>query len=153
MFLFLFLIWVIFNGKITLEIAVFGLAIASVIFVFMCKFMDYSAKKELKLYKSFFWFIKYLCILLVEIIKANLAVIKLVFTAKYDLEPVIVSFKAPVRSRVAKFILANSITLTPGTITISLEDDEYKVHCLDTSLAVGLDSSVFVKELQKIEEA
>ena len=151
MFLFLFLIWVIFNGKITLEIILFGLAIAAAIFAFMCKFMDYSIKKEIKVYKSFIWFVKYIVILFVEIVKANIAVIKLVFTERYDLEPVLVKFKSPVKSKAAQFILANSITLTPGTITVSLEDDEYTVHCLDTSLAVGLDSSIFVQEIKKIE--
>lgn len=152
MAIFLFILWVIFNGKITLEISAFGIVITAVVFTFMCKFMDYSINKELRLYKNFFWFIKYIFILIIEIIKANAAVIKLVFTSKYVLEPVIVSFKTPVKGKVARFLLANSITLTPGTITVSLEDDTFVVHCLDSSLAPGLDSSVFVRELQKMEE-
>lgn len=152
MAIFLFILWVIFNGKITLEISVFGIVITAVVFTFMCKFMDYSINKELRLYKNFFWFIKYIFILIIEIIKANAAVIKLVFTSKYVLEPVIVSFNTPVKGKVARFLLANSITLTPGTITVSLEDDTFVVHCLDSSLAPGLDSSVFVRELQKMEE-
>jgi multicomponent Na+:H+ antiporter subunit E len=49
-------------------------------------------------------------------------------------------------------ILANSITLTPGTITVSLTDDHLLVHCLDKSLAEGMDDSVFVRLLQKMEE-
>lgn len=151
MAVFLFLLWIIFNGKITLEITIFGLAITILIFLFMCKFMDYSISKEVKIYRNFFWFLKYICILFSEIIKANVAVIKLLFTEKYVLEPVIVSFESPVKGRVAKFLLANSITLTPGTITVSLEDDKYVVHCLDSSLAVGLDNSVFVTELKKME--
>ena len=49
------------------------------------------------------------------------------------------------------FRSANSITLTPGTITVSLSDDEYVVHCLDKELAQGIDSSVFVELLKRIE--
>ena len=49
------------------------------------------------------------------------------------------------------FRSANSITLTPGTITVSLTDNEYTVHCLDKELAEGISSSVFVKLLTKLE--
>ena len=48
-------------------------------------------------------------------------------------------------------MLANSITLTPGTITVKLSDDEFSVHRLDKSLAVGLSESIFVKLLMRIE--
>lgn len=152
MFVLLFLIWLIFNGKITVEITIFGLVIAAVIVLFMCKFMDFSLKKELKLYKNFFWFIKYIAILVWEIIKANLCVISLETTQQFDLEPVLVTFTSPVKTKVGKFLLANSITLTPGTITVSQEGDTFVVHALDSSLAVGLDSSVFVKQILKLEE-
>ena len=49
-------------------------------------------------------------------------------------------------------MLANSITLTPGTITVSLEGDTYCVHCLDKSMAEGIESSIFVQKLHRIEE-
>mgnify|MGYP002513500138 CR=1 FL=1 len=48
--------------------------------------------------------------------------------------------------------LANAITLTPGTITVLLEDDVYTVHCLDESLAEGMNESVFVKMIEEIEK-
>ena len=48
-------------------------------------------------------------------------------------------------------ILANSITLTPGTITVSLEGNDFYVHCLDKEFAEGIDSSAFVELLQKME--
>ena len=56
------------------------------------------------------------------------------------------------RTNAARVLLANSITLTPGTITVSQEGDEYVVHCLDKSFAEGLDNSIFVTLLQKLEE-
>lgn len=48
-------------------------------------------------------------------------------------------------------LLANSITLTPGTITVALEDNEYTVHCLDRRFGEGLADSSFVRLLHKIE--
>lgn len=51
----------------------------------------------------------------------------------------------------AKVILANSITLTPGTITVSVEGDVFCVHCLDKELAEGIENSVFVQLLERME--
>ena len=152
MFLIFFLSWIIFNGQITTEILIFGVVIAAAIFWFVCKFMDYSLKKELKLYRSAGFFLWYFLVLLKEIVFANIDVIKRVYTVEETMEPVIVKFRVNLKSDTARVILANSITLTPGTITVALEENEFTVHCLDESLAEGLESSVFVKMLEKFEE-
>ena len=89
--------------------------------------------------------------LVVEILKANGAVFRMIYSAKYNIEPAVVHFKTTLHSTFARVLLANSITLTPGTITVSLKDDEYVVHCLDKELAMGIDSSIFVKLLERIE--
>ncbi len=60
-------------------------------------------------------------------------------------------FNIPFKTDTARFLLANSITLTPGTITVAVEGDKFIVHCLDKTLAEGIESSVFVKLLKKIE--
>ena len=75
----------------------------------------------------------------------------MILSPGFQNKPVIIHFKTDLKSRTARVLLANSITLTPGTITVSLEDDVYTVHCLDKSLAEGIDSSVFVKLLKKLE--
>lgn len=152
MFIALFLFWLVFNGRFTVEIAVFGLVLSAAILWFMCKFMDYSLEKDFRIVKKSLWMIKYVLILIVEIGKANVGVLKILLSVRYEKEPVLVSFHTDLKSRVARVILANSITLTPGTITVNLMDDYYEVHCLDKSLAAGLDSSIFVKQLKKFEE-
>lgn len=151
MYIIFFLIWVIFNGQFTLEIAAFGLVIAGLIYWFICKFMGYKPQYDLLFCKRIGLLILYLFTLITEILKANVIVFKMIYSAKYQLEPAIVSFKADLHSTFARVLLANSITLTPGTITVSLKDNEYTVHCLDKELAQGIDSSVFVQLLTKIE--
>ena len=152
MYLLFFLAWIIFNGKITLEIIIFGVVIAAVMLAFMCKFMDYSLKKELNVYKKSRYFGAYIVLLIREIVKANLAIIPKILTIEEEMEPIIVKFRTSLKSDFTRMLLANSITLTPGTITISLEGDEYTIHCLDTSLAEGLENSDFEKALKKLEE-
>lgn len=153
MFILFFLIWVLFNGQLTAEIAAFGVVIAGVMYWFLCKFFNYSPRYDLFLWRKAPLLIQYLFTLIVEIIKANLVVFKMIYSAEYEAEPAIVHFKTDLRSTFARVLLANSITLTPGTITVVLADDEYTVHCLDKELAEGISSSVFVKLLTKIEEA
>lgn len=152
MYLLFFAIWVILNGRITLEVVLFGVLIATLMFAFICKFMDYSVKKELWLFKNFFLLLWYVIVLIVEILKANFAVVKMIFSVKYQIEPALVSFKSPLKTEFANFLLANSITLTPGTITVSSENGEFVVHCLDKDLAVGMDDSIFVHLLKKLEK-
>ena len=151
MYVIFFLIWIIFNGQFTLEIAAFGLVIAGAVYWFICKFMDYNPRSDLILCKRFFLLLHYIFILLKEILKANAAVFKMVYSAKYQLEPAVVHFTTTLNSTFARILLANSITLTPGTITVSLNDNEYVVHCLDKELAQDIDSSIFVKLLERIE--
>lgn len=151
MFILFFLIWVIFNGQFTAEIAAFGVVIAGVMHWFLCKFFNYSPRYDLFLLRKAPLLLQYMLTLVVEIVKANLAVFRLIYTAEYELEPAVVHFKTDLRSTFARVLLANSITLTPGTITVALTDNEFTVHCLDKELAEGISSSVFVKLLEKIE--
>lgn len=151
MFFLFFLVWIIFNGAVTVEITIFGLVISSAMYLFICRFMNYSVKKDIAYLKRTIPILEYVGVLVWEIIKANFAVIKLVTSSKYDLEPVLIHFKTDLQTRQARVILANSITLTPGTITVSLEENEYVVHCLDKELAKGMNHSIFVELLEKIE--
>lgn len=152
MYILFLLAWIIFNGNITLEILFFGVIIAAAMLAFMCNFMDYSLQKEKNVYKKSIWFLAYVVLLIREIIKANLAIIPRILTIEEEMEPVIVKFRTSLKSDFTRMLLANSITLTPGTITISLEEDEYTIHCLDTTLAEGLENSDFEKALAKLDE-
>lgn len=152
MLLLYFILWVIFNGNFTLEIAVFGVAIAAALFIFSCKFMDYSIEKEKHLYKNIFLILRYIIVLVIEIVKANFAVTRLVLSEEEEVEPLLISFKSDLSAPTYRSALANAITLTPGTITVLLENNVYTVHCLDETFAEGINKSVFVNMLTKMEK-
>ena len=134
-----FLVWLILNGRITLEICVFGAVISAVLFYFICRFMDYSWEKE-----KYFWRI-------VPLSGAYFCVLRMILSPRLVPEPMLVYFKTDLKTNMAKVILANSITLTPGTITVSVEGDVFCVHCLDKELAEGIENSVFVQLLERME--
>ncbi|MBQ0001072.1 MAG: Na+/H+ antiporter subunit E [Clostridiales bacterium] len=151
MYLLYFLLWVIFNGAVTVEICLFGIVVAAAVFAFTCRFMDYSLEKEKKLYKTTGKFLKYVYVLVFEIVKANMTVIHMILSEKEELAPAVFDFEADMKTPAGKVMLANAITLTPGTITVELEDNHYTVHCLDESLAPQSDDSVFVQMISDME--
>ena len=152
MLLLFFLVWVVFNGRLTLEIALFGVAVSGAVFAFICRFMDHSLQKELVFYKKMPVFFQYLYHLIREILAANFAVTRMILTRKEQMEPVLVHVHTDLKSETARVMLANSITLTPGTITVAMTEDDLLVHCLDKSLSEGMEDSVFVRVLKKLEE-
>ena len=152
MYLVLVVLWIIFNGQFTVEILLFGLGISAVVYWFMCKFLDFSVAKDFLMLKELILFLWYAENLIVEILKANVQTFRILMSNRYEPEPVFVRFRTDLETRTARVLLANSITLTPGTITVSLEDNEYLVHCLDKELAEGIEDSSFVKILRKMEE-
>ena len=151
MYFIYFLLWVIFNGSFTLEIALFGIVIAAALFAFTCKFMDYSIAKEKQNIRKVFQMIAFIFLLVKEVALANIAVIRLILTQKEEVEPKLVTFRSSLKTPTARAFLANFITLTPGTITVTLEDNKYMVHCLDESMAEGIEDLEFQRRLSRLE--
>lgn len=86
-------------------------------------------------YFRFPQFLSYWVWLMGEIFKSNWIVIKACLRANLDIEPALVKVKTRCESDLAKTVFANSITLTPGTVSISVEGDKILVHALYESSA------------------
>ncbi len=82
---------------------------------------------------------------------ANLNVCRLILSEKEEIDPAIVEVKSVMKTSTGRAFYANAITLTPGTITVTMEDDTYVVHCLDDTLAEGLVDSGLEAVLHKLE--
>lgn len=152
LYLILFFLWIIFCGKVTAEILVLGVILCAAFYWFMCKFMGYDLQREVQAVKRIPSFLLYLCTLVLEIVKSSFAVIKLVLSPKLEIQPAIYTFKTDLKSELTQVMLANSITLTPGTYTIKLDDGTYLLHGLDESYLEGIEDSIFVQRLRKLED-
>ena len=152
MYLLYFFLWVIFNGQWTTEIALTGLVIAAAVYWFTCRFIGWSPKTEWRLIRKLPGALAYVWFVVVEIVKANVQVLKLIYSPRLEVEPELRTFRTKLKGDAGRVALANSITLTPGTITVHVKDDLFLVHCLDESLAEGLEDSEFEKKLLKLEE-
>src|SRR4030042_197130 len=84
--------------------------------------------------------IQYLPWLLYQIYLANLYVVKLALSPRMaeKIYPHVVKFKTRLKNDLSLVAFANSITLTPGTITVLLEDDTFYVHAIDIGVAESL---------------
>ena len=83
--------------------------------------------------------------------KSSYGVIKLIWSPTMVIEPEVTSFRTKLRTDAGKVVLANSITMTPGTITIDVQEDEFLIHCLDTSFDVGQEGFEMESRVMKLE--
>ncbi|HJH29231.1 MAG TPA: cation transporter [Methanosarcinaceae archaeon] len=83
-------------------------------------------------------FIVYIPWLLYQIVIANIDVAKRILSPDMPIDPRVVTFKSSLKSDLAKTTLANSITLTPGTVTIDIKDDVFYIHAISESSANDL---------------
>ncbi len=86
MFLIYFLLWIVFNGAVTLEICLFGLTIAGELLAFSCRFMDYSLARERRVYRNAFLFLRYCRLLVTEIVRANVNAMRMILTQREEIE-------------------------------------------------------------------
>ncbi|MDI6889042.1 MAG: Na+/H+ antiporter subunit E [Methanocellales archaeon] len=90
-----------------------------------------GAEHVLTVLETSFRFFLYLFWLITQIIRANIDVMMIVLSPKLPISPEIIKFDSKLPNDVALTTLANSITLTPGTLTVDIDEKKtYYVHCL-----------------------
>jgi multicomponent Na+:H+ antiporter subunit E len=138
-FIIMFGFWLLLSGKFDLFHLTLGV-ISSLLVAWMSSdllFLDRTRKGRL----SEVWrFILYIPWVFKEILLSTLHVTWLALhpEMKKKIAPRMVTFKTKLKSDAARVILANSITLTPGTITVRIEEDVFIVHALSDKVARGL---------------
>ena len=147
----LFMLWIVFNAKLNWEIAVTGVLVTAFVYHFMCKHMGYNYKTDLAIIKNLPLGIKYICVLLWQVLLSNIDVSGFVFRKHKEIKPQLVFFRTRLKTDAARVTLANSVTLTPGTITVSEDEGILGVHCLNSHMGEDMDNSDFVTILSKME--
>jgi len=145
----IFLLWLLLWGRITLEIVIFGLLITGALYLFAVKVLGYPWRRELYFLRCGPIFLLYLLNLLRETLLAAATVAKLALTPGAHPEPVLVEFHSGLEGDALNVILANSITLTPGTVTVFQEHDRFLIHALRREYAEGIADSSFIRLLRR----
>lgn len=146
-----FIFWVVLNGKLTLEICLTGIVLVAAMAILLKGLHSYAPSTELRFLKKTPLIVAYIFVLTWEVIKANIAVMGLILKGNKSIEPTIVSFTCPLKSDFGRYLLANSITLTPGTITVDVQGDTFVVHCLRRSMLDFSADGTFCRWISRIE--
>lgn len=152
-FILMFLSWIVLSGKFDpLLLWLGGLSSFFVAYYFYDLLFPAMEPGYMKV---FFRFVRYTPWLMWEIIKANFHLLYLAFHPRMKdlIDPHIITFKTNLKSDIAIATLANSITLTPGTITVTADQDGvFRVHAIDRESAEGLPGTMLKKVAQVFGE-
>ena len=107
-----------------------GLAIVALVSLFTIKMEPVLGDVKLTP-KSFLYSLIFVFVFIKELIVSNLDVARRVVNPKLPIKPGIVKVKTKLNSKIAKTILANSITLTPGTLTVDIKDEYLYIHWIE----------------------
>jgi len=130
LFLFLMLVWLALTSTVNLQELTAGIIISLILSLVLSKNYLELGLPPLSI-KRIFFSIVYILVLLLEIVRANFDVAYRVIHPKMPIKPGIVTIKTGLKQDIAKLILANSITLTPGTFTLDILGDTLLVHWIN----------------------
>ena len=154
LFAILFVVWILLTESFNWQELTTGFIVSLGLSIFL-------RKSYIKLdippftIKRLWYFMVYLVVLLVEIIKANFDVAYRIIHPRLPIKPGIVVIKTELKQDFAKMMLANSITLTPGTFTLDIIGDRLLIHWIyvrteDTERATEMIGNKFEKYLKVI---
>jgi len=148
--------WLMLTFEFTIPNFIVG-AVASLITSFLfTRFFVINVYKLIQPHR-YFWFLVYLFVFIWECLKANIDVAYRVLHPAMPIRPGIVKVKTTLKSDMAKMLLANSITMTPGTISVDIIDDHLYIHWIfissdDPEVYTGIITGSFEKYIKRIIE-
>ena len=127
-----FIIWLLLTWSIDVQVVIAGLIASAVVAIV---FHEIAPKEHHHIFISpvrVFWFLVYVPVFFYYVIMANLDVVYRALHPKMPINPGIVKIKTNLKTEYGITALANSITLTPGTLTVDLSDDGFLyIHWID----------------------
>lgn len=147
-FVLLFAFWVLISGHYQLKYLLIG-AGASAVVTYLTHDLVYNPGLVKTIspgagftLSSALRLIAYTPWLVWAIIKANIQVAMIIMNPKLPIDPGFLQFKTQLTKKISQVTLANSITLTPGTITVDLKEDTYIIHAIIRGAASDLESAL-----------
>lgn len=148
-FIFCYIIWITFTLTFATEELIGGLAASFVASLIACRFFVHDDPLYIFNFKRLFYMIAYIPIFIRELIKANIDVAKRSFNPKLPINPGIVKVPTDMKSEYGLAMLCNSITLTPGTISMDVTEENDKnyiyIHWIDVQSKNPVEAGNMIK--------
>jgi len=151
LFVLLFIVWLLLSGHYTSPLMTYG-ALSCAGIVLLVRHLGILDEEALPVHLSLRWLV-YAPWLMKEIVLSNIAVAKVILTPGLPIHPRMIRLTASQSSDVSRVIYANSITLTPGTVTLDVRGSEFLVHSLTSDSAEGLLSGEMDRRVSRVEGA
>lgn len=148
LYLSLVALWLLLAPQFELSSLLLGMLVSLIIVVFT---REKSETKISHLGRIILAHVKFYWVLLVEIFKANIDVAKIVLSKDMSIQPHYLNYQPNMKSAYAAVLLANAITLTPGTLSVHLDENGYVIHALTNSAAEGLVGSSLERVAKEID--
>jgi len=156
LFILSLIFWLLLTFKLTVPNIIVAIVASALCSLFFARFFVTNVYKLLQP-QRYFWFLIYLFVFIWECIKANIDVAYRVLHPAMPIRPGIVKVKLSLKSDLARTLLANSITMTPGTISVDIIDDYLYVHWIyirseDPEVYTKMITGAFEKYIKRIIE-
>lgn len=143
------IVWLLLSGHFEVLLLSFG-AVSLLICALIARRMDVIDHEGVPLHLSL-WIPRYWLWLAWEIVKANIDVARLVIDPKLPIAPQLFRTKASQRTDLGQVIYANSITLTPGTVSVDLDPGIIEVHAISAESAAGVEAGEMDRRVAALE--
>jgi multicomponent Na+:H+ antiporter subunit E len=146
-------IWFAANSSLAIESLATGALISAVLAYIFARNSD--AWRDIRFSPSrLYHFIRYTGVFLIELVRANLNMLRYVYAPRIDIDPGVVRINTKLKTPIGRLALANSIALTPGSLVIDIDGDSLFVHWLDVRTtdpdeATRLIAASFEEHLEK----
>lgn len=144
-----FAVWLLWSG-VYLPLTI-GLGAASCVFVVWISHSSGILDEESAPFRFLSGFVFYIPWLIWAIVKANLSVARCILSPSLPISPRLIHFRPGQKTDTARVVYANSITLTPGTVTCDADDDEFVVHALTQAAADDVLSGDMDRRVSRLE--
>ena len=147
-FILLLVTWLLLNSKFDIATIGIGVIVSLFISIAVCSKCEIFSEVNVSP-KGILYFFMYFFVFMGALIKSNLDVARRVISPSLPINPGIVEVETKLKSKIGRLVLANSITLTPGTLSIDITDDKIYIHWINVT---GADKENATKEIVKTFE-
>lgn len=130
LFVTLFMFWFLLNNSLAIDNVVIGVAVSLAITLLFKDGLSFFTEFRFN-FQAVMAGVHYFAYFLKELIKSNVNLAAIVLNPSLPINPGIIRVKTQLTSKMGRLMLANSITMTPGTLTVEIKDEWLYVHCVD----------------------